>query len=175
MNKQYFEQTVNAPFTVEPVDQVLNTPMIDEPDVIVDEAPVDEEHIAPAPVSGTFSAVAPSGQTVVYEAPAGEMVRHEEFHDTTNSVGPAALLDPIDAEHLRTRWSEIQGKFVDEPRLSVQQADELVTEVIGQITRMFNSETESLEGQWKEGNDVSTEDLRKVLQHYRSFFNRLVV
>jgi hypothetical protein len=32
-----------------------------------------------------------------------------------------------------------------------------------------------LEGQWNQGNDVSTEDLRKALQRYRSFFNRLVV
>jgi len=29
--------------------------------------------------------------------------------------------------------------------------------------------------QWKQGDDVSTEDLRQALQHYRSFFNRLVV
>jgi hypothetical protein len=40
---------------------------------------------------------------------------------------------------------------------------------------MFANEHSSLEGQWKEGNDVSTEDLRKALQRYRSFFNRLVV
>jgi hypothetical protein len=32
-----------------------------------------------------------------------------------------------------------------------------------------------LESQWNQGSDVSTEDLRKALQHYRSFFNRLVV
>jgi hypothetical protein len=49
-----------------------------------------------------------------------------------------------------------------------------VSEVIEKITEMFSSERSSLEGQWKEGNDVSTEDLRQALQHYRSFFNRLV-
>jgi hypothetical protein len=46
--------------------------------------------------------------------------------------------------------------------------------VIDKITEMFANEHGSLEGQWKEGNDVSTEDLRQALQHYRSFFNRLV-
>jgi hypothetical protein len=40
---------------------------------------------------------------------------------------------------------------------------------------MFATEHHSLEDQWNQGNDVSTEDLRKTLQHYRSFFNRLVV
>ena len=47
--------------------------------------------------------------------------------------------------------------------------------VIEQITHMFDNEHSSLEGQWNQGNDVSTEDLRKALQHYRSFSNRLVV
>jgi hypothetical protein len=40
---------------------------------------------------------------------------------------------------------------------------------------MFSNEHGSLEEQWKEGKDVSTEDLRQALQHYRSFFKRLVV
>jgi len=40
---------------------------------------------------------------------------------------------------------------------------------------MFANEHGLLEGQWKQGDDVSTEDLRQALQRYRSFFNRLVV
>jgi len=64
---------------------------------------------------------------------------------------------------------------VDEPRSAVQQADALVSDVIDKITEMFSNEHGSLEEQWKEGKDVSTEDLRQALQHYRSFFNRLVV
>lgn len=64
---------------------------------------------------------------------------------------------------------------MDEPRSTVQQADALVSDVIEKITQMFANEHGALEEQWKEGKDVSTEDLRKALQHYRSFFNRLVV
>jgi hypothetical protein len=86
-----------------------------------------------------------------------------------------ALLEREESEHFRTRWNEIQGKFVDEPRSAVQQADALVSEVIEKITQMFANEHSSLESQWNQGNDVSTEDLRKALQRYRSFFNRLVV
>ena len=103
-----------------------------------------------------------------------ETITHEAPIDT-NAGSLAALLDREESEHFRTRWNEIQGKFVDEPRSAVQQADALVSEVIEKITQMFASEHSSLEGQWNQGNDVSTEDLRKALQHYRSFFNRLVV
>ena len=95
---------------------------------------------------------------------------------TDQNVGSGvALLSHDESEHFRTRWNEVQGRFVDEPRSAVQQADALVAEVIDKITAMFAKEHSSLEGQWKEGKDVSTEDLRKALQHYRSFFNRLVV
>ena len=87
----------------------------------------------------------------------------------------AALLNQEESEHFRKRWNEIQGEFVDEPRFAVQQADALVSEVIEQITQMFTTEHTSLENQWNQGNEVSTEDLRKALQRYRSFFNRLVV
>ena len=101
----------------------------------------------------------------------GESISHEAPVNT-NAGSSTALLDHEESEHLRTRWNEIQGNFVDEPRSAVQQADALVTEVIEKITQMFVNEHSSLESQWNQGNDVSTEDLRKALQHYRSFFNR---
>jgi len=104
----------------------------------------------------------------------GETITHEALVGT-NAGSSAALLNRKESERFRTLWNEIQGKFVDEPRSAVLQADALVSEVIGQITQMFANEHSSLEGQWNQGNDVSTEDLRKALQRYRSFFNRLVV
>jgi len=111
---------------------------------------------------------------VDYKAPVGETITHEAT-PSTNAGSLTSLLDREESEHLRRRWNEIQGKFVDEPRSAVQQADTLVSEVIEKITQMFANEHSSLEGQWNQGNDVSTEDLRKALQRYRSFFNRLVV
>ncbi len=85
------------------------------------------------------------------------------------------LLDSDQTERLRARWNEIQAKFVDEPRASVSEADTLVSETIQQILQRFNQQVHSLESQWKQGEDVSTEDLRQALQHYRSFFNQLVI
>ena len=86
-----------------------------------------------------------------------------------------ALINREESDRLRTRWLETQGKFVDEPRAAVQQADALVSEVIAQLTQMFAKEHTLLEGQWKEGKEVSTEDLRQALLRYHSFFKRLVV
>jgi hypothetical protein len=111
----------------------------------------------------------PNSQPVPYTAPKVETVTHG-----TNVELSIALLDHVESEQLRARWNEIQNKFVDEPRVAVQQADTLVTDVIEKITQVFINSHTSLESQWNQGNDVSTENLRKALQHYRSFFNRLV-
>jgi len=158
---------------------LLEIPMGGPVDRVVpkDEAIVPDETIpytAPAPVVETLAVVAPVDEMAVQMAPQTETVAHEA-PIVANTGSLAALLNHEESEQFRARWNEIQGKFVDEPRSAVQLADALVSEVIGQITQMFATEHSSLEGQWKEGNDVSTEDLRKALQRYRSFFNRLVV
>ena len=135
---------------------------------------MDAALIHETPMGGTVAAVGPMDEAIVHESRMGETITHEAPIGT-NAGSSAPLLIREESEHFRTRWNEIQGKFVDEPRSAVQQADALVSEVIEKITRMFANEHSSLEGQWNQGNDVSTEDLRKALQHYRSFFNRLVV
>jgi hypothetical protein len=113
---------------------------------------------------------------VSYQDPMEEKNTQKDPVSAGSNAGLSpALFNPQESAQFRTRWGEIQGKFVDEPRAAVQQADKLVSEVIEQITQKFASERSTLEGQWMQGNDVSTEDLRKALQSYRSFFNRLVV
>lgn len=133
-----------------------------------------------SPEAGTEVEVAWVNKLVPGEAPVDEMGAYPvpapvPAPAETEVAALVALLNREESEHFRTRWNEIQGKFVDEPRDAVQQADVLVSEVIGKITEMFTSEHGALESEWKQGNDVSTEDLRKALQRYRSFFNRLVV
>lgn len=148
------------------------------------EGPVLAAPVQEMPMGKGIVAVGPADEAVVHAVQLGETIpsnvpemdeiaRETVIGMSTGSV--AALLNHEETEHFRTLWNEIQGKFVDEPRSAVQQADALVSEVIEKIIAMFSNERSSLEGQWKEGNDVSTEDLRQALQHYRSFFNRLVV
>ena len=79
-----------------------------------------------------------------------------------------------ESEDFRRRWTDIQAAFVDEPRQSVENADSLVAAAIKRLAEIFARERSSLEQQWAQGGDVSTEDLRVALQRYRSFFDRLL-
>ncbi|MEU1863507.1 hypothetical protein [Streptomyces gardneri] len=88
--------------------------------------------------------------------------------------GNPRLLDSADEEAFRTRWHEIQNRFVDDPRRAVHEADTLVTDVTRQLAATFADRRKDLEGQWNEDEDVDTERLRMALRQYRSFFNRLL-
>jgi hypothetical protein len=68
----------------------------------------------------------------------------------------------------------IQVGFVDEPRRAVEEADKLVASAIKRLAQIVAAERTILERRFKQANDVSTEDLRVALQHYRSFFSRLL-
>ena len=85
-----------------------------------------------------------------------------------------ALLDKDKAEEFRSRWQEIQTSFVDDPHRSVENADDLVANVMDSISEAFADERTYLEGQWNQGMQASTEDLRLAITRYRSFFNRLL-
>jgi hypothetical protein len=86
----------------------------------------------------------------------------------------APLFEETEAGQFRTQWLNIQSKFVDNPRESVREADELVANVLKSVTMSFHQRRTSLEKQWNGGGDASTEDLRLALKSYRSFFERLL-
>ncbi len=99
--------------------------------------------------------------------------------DATISPAPATtrvtpLLSESEVGELRSRWGNIQAEFVDQPRHSVEQADQLVASAMQRLTEGFANERASLEQQWDRGDSVSTEDLRLTLQRYRTFFGRLL-
>ena len=86
----------------------------------------------------------------------------------------APLLASNVADELRSRWTDIQAGFVDEPRRAVEEADQLVAQTMKRLAESFAEERARLEGQWDRGDDVSTEDLRIALRRYRAFFGRLL-
>jgi hypothetical protein len=92
--------------------------------------------------------------------------------DTATKAGH--LLAADDAEAFRARWTDVQHGFVDAPRQAVEQADGLVAELMQHLAKTFADERGRLEGQWDQGDDVSTEDLRTAFQRYRLFFERLL-
>jgi hypothetical protein len=99
-----------------------------------------------------------------------------ETRATTDAMNDelAPLFEETDAGKFRTQWLNIQGKFVDNPRESVREADELVANVLKSVTMSFHERRTSLEKQWNSGGNASTEDLRLALKSYRSFFERLL-
>jgi hypothetical protein len=97
----------------------------------------------------------------------------QESTDERDDDDTALLPDDQGAE-FHERWESIQTTFVDDPRDAVENADALVAELMQRLADGFARERERLEGQWSRGEDVSTEDLRVVLQRYRSFFRRLL-
>jgi len=94
------------------------------------------------------------------------------------SAKPENISTPLftesDVNDLRGRWANVQTSFVDEPRHAVEEADKLVAAVMQRLAEGFANERSTLEKQWDQGDNVSTEDLRVAMQRYRSFFDRLL-
>jgi hypothetical protein len=105
-------------------------------------------------------------------APAAPAAADADTADTATKAGH--LLAADDAEAFRARWTDVQHGFVDAPRQAVEQADGLVAELMQHLAKTFADERGRLEGQWDQGGDVSTEDLRTAFQRYRLFFERLL-
>ncbi|TDD40009.1 hypothetical protein E1287_02235 [Actinomadura sp. KC06] len=111
--------------------------------------------------------------------------RHEELdlHD----------LDPRRREQYREQWVGVQERFVDAPEAAVEQADGLVTVVMGERgypTHGFEDKVAHLSVEHGRTMDhyrrartisdraaskqASTEDLRQAMVHYRALFDELL-
>jgi hypothetical protein len=84
------------------------------------------------------------------------------------------LFDHDDTDRFRENWRSLQSDFVDDPKRAVQQADELVAEVMQTLASTFADHKRTLEEQWSGGGEAQTEDLRLALQQYRVFFQQLL-
>lgn len=87
---------------------------------------------------------------------------------------PTSLLEQSEREEFQARWQTIQLEFVDEPRTAVQEADALITEVVDHLSERLGYEKDHLKEGWTPETELSREELRLSLQHYRRFFDRLL-
>lgn len=114
-------------------------------------------------------------ESVESERRSEERIREKNMQATSVNDQLEPLFENEEAKRFQARWLAIQSKFVDDPRASVKQADDLVAEVIKSITMNFSDRRVGLEKQWNSGdNNISTEDLRVAIKRYRSFFDRLL-
>lgn len=84
------------------------------------------------------------------------------------------LFDGDAAQHFRGRWTQVQGSFVDDPRRAVQQADELVAQVMTTLAQSFARQRSQIESDMGGAAQADTEHMRIALRRYRSFFERLL-
>jgi hypothetical protein len=104
------------------------------------------------------------------EAPRASQAAGSDSETPTNEP----LLGGEEGTRFERRWHQVQVAFVDEPRAAVEQADELVAELMRHLAQTFADERSRLETAWSAGEDVDTEALRVALTRYRSFFQRLL-
>jgi hypothetical protein len=118
-------------------------------------------------------------ETEVRSTPEVDQDQHSSAIDAGEQTKDAGdgwqpLLPADQTERFTGQWQEIQTRFVDEPRQSVEQADALVADLMQRLAASFSNEREHLEAQWDAQGNASTEDLRVALTRYRSFFERLL-
>jgi hypothetical protein len=78
-----------------------------------------------------------------------------------DQAGHAPLYDEREASELRNHWQSIQAGFGDDPRASVEKADQLVASAITRLAEIFANERGNLETEWSRGGEASTEDLSR--------------
>jgi hypothetical protein len=84
-----------------------------------------------------------------------------------------SLIESGRAESYNSRWKELKGEFVDDPRGAVRGANELVGEVLDELEALFRRQRTDLE-KGLDSEQTTTEDLRQALIRHRSFFDRLL-
>ena len=84
-----------------------------------------------------------------------------------------SLIEPERVDSYNSRWKELKGEFVDDPRCAVQGANELVGEALDELEELFRRQRTDLE-QGLDSEQTTTEDLRQALIRHRSFFDRLL-
>ncbi|MFC9441042.1 hypothetical protein, partial [Nocardia sp. NPDC057030] len=129
------------------------------------------------PVTTTADAeaeqVTPAATGTAAEQAAPADTDAEQQHVSLDDVETPLFAD-ADLDRLRTQWREVQGAFVDNPRDAVTQADQIVSDVIYQLTTVYAERKRVLEQRSAGLGEADTEDLRQALRGYRGFFRRLL-
>jgi hypothetical protein len=89
-----------------------------------------------------------------------------------DGVEPSSAADALvsHGDLFRSRWSSVQVGFVDDPGRAVEEAEQLVTDVITDLVEGFQQHRQQLEGD----RDYTTDEMRMAFQRYRDFFDRLL-
>jgi len=147
---------------------------VPEADVIAEAAGVSE--------AGAASGAAVPETSAVHEANAvpgtSAVPEHDVMAEAARPGVPGQAGLPVtgglagDPEQMHQRWSAIQSAFVDDPRASVADAAEFVSEAIAALVAGVQERERGLRAEW-ERDGADTEDLRNALRGYRGLLNQL--
>jgi hypothetical protein len=143
--------------------------LAEAPDRAARVAPADVRAMPPAGANRMDRAVYPEEEDPVVAQPAAD-VRAENRRSDGEALEP--LFTPEVAENFRRDWDAVQIGFVDDPRQAVRKADELVQQVLHNLTDHFSGERNRVEAQGAQAD--STEALRMALRRDRAFLERLL-
>ncbi len=94
---------------------------------------------------------------------------------TTLAPGESGYASLIpDTADIRAQWHRIQYAFVDDPRVSVTEAADVIAQVAARLEAAIAERQRGLRGRWDTSGAVDTETLRETLRMYRSFLDQLI-
>lgn len=130
------------------------------------EAPVTTETPSAAEVPATAGAPAATSATSATPVPGAPGTAETPGVNTTSFV--------TNGDELHADWARIQSSFVDDPRGSVSQAADLVSQVTSSLVAAVQQREQALRGEWESQEGTDTEHLRNALRDYRAYFELLV-
>jgi hypothetical protein len=133
---------------------LADEPGADAADAAADEAPRQEDADAPATAAEALRPGEPDG-ALVY----------------SGDLAFGRLLP--DAAEFRTRWQQVQFRFVDDPRGSVTEAADVISQLTAKLEAAIAERQRALRDRWDEGS-ADTESLRGTLLAYRAFLDQLI-
>ncbi|WP_433208040.1 hypothetical protein ACQP00_42545 [Dactylosporangium sp. CS-047395] len=127
----------------------------------------DSVSAAPAVGSAPVGGPAPIGSSAPVNGSAYRPV------GTSASATLAALWNEGDRQRLRSRWQELQLRFIDDPHLVAGEAERLVQEAVTSLNASLDQRRTQLHQQ-RAARGLDTENLRASLRDYREFLDRIL-
>src|ERR1700689_296849 len=130
-----------------------------------------------------------SGRTGRHAGVPAQEMRPGDATGTLDDLGDLAYGKLVpDAADFTAQWQQIQFRFVDDPRASVTEAAEVVSQVtakleaaiqerqraIAERQQAIQERQRTLQDRWGEGSQADTETLRETLRMYRAFLDQLI-
>jgi hypothetical protein len=105
----------------------------------------------------------------------GEVVRVDRSPENTSRMQESSsFFSPAETQAFRSRWNNIQVRFVDDPASAVDEANTLVSDAIEHLKQGFTPQREPHDQTSDPNKRDSTEERRLLLRRYRTLVDRLV-